>query len=207
MPEEGSGGGGQPVVNSRAATRPPIEARAAKRDAVLNGRDRYSSLVRALQAGREMELGHGQGRFAQWDWNPIARKLIAAIVIGVVLYFGARAAGDWLRQEAVNTWAGPDATVQSGQKLATCPVAATLPPMEVYPNWVSWGGRVLVRTEFVRPGVIDGERYVDTGYQLGELKLVELRNSDAGRAHTEAMIWSGALAGVVYRTMDGCDTP
>jgi hypothetical protein len=210
MPDEASGSsstGPAPAERVRPQ-RPSIEERAARREAIAHGTDRYSSLVRALRAGREMQL---QGRRRRGfrlglDWNPVAGKLLLLVVVVAVAYMGLRFGSEWLRRERVETWSGPDATVTSGQKQAACVEAGLIETIDIYPSWVRWQGRTLLRTDYIRPGVIDGVRYIDTGYSLGDLRLVKLMNSEAGRAGEEAMIWvPGTLGGYVYRTNPNCE--
>ena len=186
-----------------------IAERAARRDRVVGDRDRFSSLVRVLRAGREIPLEprrrRGLAFFDDLAWNPIATRLSILVVVVVLAAIGAKLGGDWLRERSVATWTGPTATVTSGQRLDSCPDAAAIAQVDTYPSWLRYGGHVYIRTDTTRPGLIDGVSYVDSGYRLDHLFLVLLKNTPAGRAGQEVMIWSdGAMAGYVYSQATGC---
>ena len=76
------------------------------------GRDRYSSLLRTLQAGRELPL-QDRRRGLRIAWHPIAGTLLRAVLIGVVLYLGVTTGLRLWRDSRVDAWTGPDATVTS----------------------------------------------------------------------------------------------
>ncbi len=192
-----------------ARARMSIADRAARRDRVVGDRDRFSSLVRVLRAGREIPLEprrhHRLAFFDDLAWNPIATRLTILVIVVVLAAIGAKLGGDWLRERAVATWTGPTAAVTSGQRLESCPDAAAIAQVDTYPNWLRYGGHVYLRTDTTRPGLIDGVSYVDSGYRLDHLFLVLLRNTPAGRAGQEVMIWSdGAMAGYVYTLAASC---
>ena len=187
-----------------------IAERAARRDRLLGDRDRYSSLVRVLQAGREIPVRRRRRRrLAVLDdllgWNPVGTRLVVFVVVALVVIAGLKLGGDWLRERSVSTWSGPDASVTSGQRLDSCPDANAIASIETYPNWLRYGGRLYLRTDTIRPGLIDGVSYVDSGYRLDHLALVLLQNTPDGRARLEVMVWSdGAMAGAVYHVASGC---
>ncbi len=187
-----------------------IAERAARRDRVVTGHDRYSSLVRVLRAGREIPLRPRRRRrlaalFDDLDWHPIATRLVVLVAVVAIVVTGAKLGGDWLRERTVSTWSGPDASVTSGQRLDACPDATAPASVETYPNWVRYGGQLYVRTDDVRPGLVDGVSYLDSGYHLDHLLLVLLEGTPAGRARQELMLWSdGAMAGYVYHVAPGC---
>jgi hypothetical protein len=186
-----------------------IDERAARRDRLVGGRDRYASLVRVLRAGREVPLQPRRRRrlviFDDLAWNPIGTRLVALVVVVVLVLVSVKLGGDWLRERTVSTWSGPDASVTSGQRLDACPAANALASVETYPNWLRYGGRTYLRTDTVRPGLLDGVSYVDSGYRLDGVLLVLLNNTPDGRARQEVMLWSdGAMAGYVYRVAKGC---
>ena len=193
----------------RERERMSIAERAARRDRIVGDRDRYSSLVRVLRAGREIPLQpHPRRRLAFLDdlaWHPIATRLTIVVAVIVLAAVGAKLGGDWVRERTVATWTGPTATVTSGQRLDSCPELTTIAQVETYPNWLRYGGRLYLRTDTVRPGLIDGVSYVDSGYRLDHLFLVLLQNTPAGRARQEVMVWSdGAMAGYAYHEATGC---
>jgi hypothetical protein len=193
----------------RGRHRPPIAERAARRDRLTGGRDRYASLVRALRAGREVPLRPRRRSrlaiFDDLDWHPIGTRLVVLVAAVALVAVGAKLGGDWLRERSVSTWSGPDASVTSGQRLGTCPGVDLPASVETYPNWVRYEGRLYLRSDDVRPGLVDGISYLDSGYRLDHLLLVLLENTPAGRARQEVMVWSdGAMAGYVYRVATGC---
>jgi hypothetical protein len=193
----------------RERGRMSIAERAARRDRLVGDRDRYSSLVRVLRAGREIPLRprrrRGLAFFDDLAWNPIGTRLVVLVAVVVLVVVVAKLGGDWLREQSVATWTGPDASVTSGQRLDACPDVSALASVETYPNWLRYGGRLYLRTDTVRPGLIDGISYVDSGYRLDHLLLVLLQNTPDGRARQEVMVWSdGAMAGYVYHEATGC---
>jgi hypothetical protein len=193
----------------RDRRRMSIAERAARRDRLVGERDRYASLVRVLRAGREIPLRpprrRGLAFFDDLAWNPIGTRLVIVVAVVVLAVLGAKVGGDWVREQSVATWTGPDASVTSGQRLDACADVGALAQVETYPNWLRYGGRLYLRTDAVRPGLIDGISYVDSGYRLDHLLLVLLRNTPAGRAGQEVMVWSdGAMAGYVYGEATGC---
>lgn len=186
-----------------------IADRAARRDRLVGDRDRYSSLVRVLRAGREVPLRprrrRGLAFFDDLAWHPIATRLLVLVVVVALVAVGAKLGGDWLRERSVATWSGPDASVTSGQRLDACPDANALASVETYPSWLRYDGRLYLRSDDVRPGMVDGISYVDTGYRLDHLLLVLLQNTPDGLARQEVMVWSdGAMAGYVYRVAPRC---
>jgi hypothetical protein len=193
----------------RERERMSIAERAARRDRILGDRDRYSSLVRVLRAGREIQLQpRRRRRLAFLDdlaWHPIATRLTIVVAVIVLVAVGAKLGGDWLRERTVATWTGPTASVTSGQRLDSCPDANAIAQVETYPNWLRYDGRLYLRTDTVRPGLIDGISYIDSGYRLDHLFLVLLENTPDGRARQEVMVWSdGAMAGYAYHVATGC---
>lgn len=192
-----------------ARARMSIAERAARRDRLVDDRDRYSSLVRVLRAGREMPLEpRRRRRLAFLDdlaWNPIGTRFAIVVVVLVLVAVAAKLGGDWVRERSVSTWTGPTASVSSGQRLDSCPGVSAISQVETYPNWLRYAGHVYLRTDTTRPGLIDGVSYVDSGYHLDHLYLVLLRNTPAGRAGQEVMVWSdGAMAGYAYEEAPAC---
>jgi hypothetical protein len=180
-----------------------VDERAARRERLVHGRDRYASLVRVLQAGREIPLAPRRRRRlgfpAELAWNPIGTKLVLVVAAALLVLVGIKLGGDWLRERSVATWDGPTAGVDS------CPAADGLASVETYPNWLRYGGRLYLRTDDTRPGLIDGVSYLDSGYHLDNVRLVLLDNTPDGRARQEVMLWSeGAMAGYIYRVAPGC---
>ncbi len=188
-----------------------IEERAARRADVVAGRDRFGALLRTLQAGQELRLRPRGRRWSEklgdWNWHPIGWVLVRAILVLAVLAIVVKVGGDFIRQEKVDTWSGPDASVTSGQQLAGCAAAGAIASVESYPTWVRFGGATYLRTDAIRPGVVNGPDggYKSTGYQLGNLVLVTIENTPDGKARDIVMVYSnGALAGYVYQRATGC---
>ena len=188
------------------APRPSIEERAARRDRIEAAPgDRYRNLLRALRAGREVPLDRDSRM--EWGWHPILWKLLAVIAAGVVLYAGLRIGGDWLRQQRVDTWSGPDAAVQSGQQLATCPGVSAYDD-DVFPNWVRIGTRVYTLSDAIRPVPRPGvgeTTYAESGYSLGSLRLLYDDATPQGLERGYVLVYGPpALAARVYRAVAGC---
>ena len=193
----------------RRPGRMSVGERAARRKRLVYGRDRFSSLVRVLQAGREIPLAPRRRRRlglpADLTWNPIGTKLVLLVAVALLVVVGIKLGGDWLREGSIVTWAGPTADVTSGERLNSCPEADGLASVDTYPNWLRYGGRLYLRTDTTRPGLIDGVAYLDSGYHLDNVRLVLLDNTPDGRARQEVLLWSdGAMAGYIYRVAPGC---
>jgi hypothetical protein len=178
-----------------------VEERAAKRARLEEpDRDRYDSLLRHLRAGREMELEQRRRRTFGLDIHPIAARLVlAAIVIAVVWMLGI-VATDLVRQRVVDTWDGPDASVQSGLLLDGCPVIEF--EEDVYlPSWVRFEGRTYRWADLSVPigSSSIGTTYVPTGYRHDDLELFTVTGTDAVRSGEQVMIRQGdAFVGAIY---------
>jgi hypothetical protein len=166
-----------PTASNR---RPTIEERAERRQRVESGgSDRYTSLVRALRAGKEVPIREREAR--SLEWHPIAGKLLIAAIVGVLAYAAIVAGYNAWRDSRVETWSGPDASVTSGQRLADCPVANALHD-DVFPTWVRYAGHVYVASGGVRPvGTVPTPDFPMAPYQLGELRLHTVANTPDGR--------------------------
>jgi hypothetical protein len=170
--------GSGPAASRR---RPSIDERAERRERVESGgADRYASLVRALRAGQEVPLRERRG--TGLEWHPIASKLLLVAFVAVVAYFSITTAYNAWRDARVETWAGPDASVQSGQRLANCPPANALHD-DVFPTWIRYQGAVFISTGAIRPvGTTPTVSYPSTPYSLGNLRLQTIANTPDGRA-------------------------
>lgn len=190
--------------------RPSIEERARRRSELdAANRDRYEGLLRHLRAGQEIAVEpkrgslHGVGRP---DWHPIAGRLVLAVAVVAALYLALTAAAGWWREERVETWSGPDGTVQSGQRLEGCAELIRLDDA-VLPNWIRYGGAVFQLTEAGLPmGESNiGTSYLETPYALGDLRLFEVRVAGLGPPGSRLIVRNGdAPAGQVYRRLDAC---
>ena len=104
----------------------------------------------------------------------------------------------------VDTWTGPDSTVQSGLRLAGCPDVVF--DEDVYfPSWVRFEGRVYRWGDSLRPLAPSsiGDAYLDTGFANGDLRLYRVANSPAGLAGEQVLLRQGeAPAGAIYVLAD-----
>jgi hypothetical protein len=168
------------------------------------GRDRYSSLLRTLQAGKELPWQQ-QGRRRRLAWHPIAGKLLRVLAVGVLLYIAVTAAlGIW-RDSRVDTWAGPDATVSSGQRLADCPLVGSVRD-DLFPNWIRFSGVVYRLTDTIRPmGFQADPDFPSTGYSLGSMTLYRVLNTPEGQSgDIVAVKLHNSAVGRVYRATRDC---
>jgi len=185
--------------------RPSIAERAARRDEMqARGRDRYATLLRSLQAGQELPLHRRGGRLAV-DWHPILWTLIKVAAVVLVAYVGIRVGTQWLREGRVDTWDGPDATVQSGVRLADCPSVDRI-RVEDFPSWVRFEGSIYRYTGDKRPYVgPETPGFVQTPYTNGSMRLVLIENTPDGKARDTILIWlQDALAGIEYARVPEC---
>jgi len=197
---------GAPPTGDRP--RPSISERAARRDEMrTHGRDRYSALMRSLQAGHELPIYRRRGRITV-NWNPVVWTLVRVAVLVVVAYLVVRVGAQWWRENHVETWSGPDATVQSGVKLADCPVVNTI-RVDDFPSWVSYGGDVYRYVGLRRPYVGSTTAgYTQTPYSAGSLHLALIDNTPEGQALNTILLWfEGAAAGVDYARTPDCSPP
>lgn len=142
-----------------------------------------------------MELERRRRRSFGLDIHPIAaRILVAAIVVAIVWVVGI-ALTDVVRQRVVDTWEGPDATVQSGLILEGCPAIAF--EEDVYlPSWVRFEGQVYRWADLNVPiGTRSiGDTFLPTGYRHDDLELFRV----AARTD-QVMIRQGeAIVGAIY---------
>jgi hypothetical protein len=188
--------------------RPSIAERAARREQLYaGGRDRYGALLRSLQAGRELPLYRRGGRLS-FDWHPVLWTLVKVAVVVGFAYLAVRAGAQWWRENHVDSWAGPSATVQSGVRLTDCAIVDII-RVDDFPSWVTFEGSVYRYTGLKRPYIgPETPGYTATEYSNGAMRLVLLENTPAGRSRDEIMIWlDGALAGIVYARTPECSPP
>jgi hypothetical protein len=148
--------------------------------------DRYGTLLEGLRGSGDAPGGANPS--APKDpvhWHPIAiRLVIAAIVVAAVYTAGVFGFG-LLRDARVDTWTGPDAAVQSGQRLTGCPEVEQVTD-DVFPSWIRYGGAVYRLAGAVAPIGADtgvGEtKYTETGYSFGPFRLLVDDRTEAGRA-------------------------
>lgn len=190
-----TGGSGRPSIAERAARREEMQA---------PGRDRYAALLRSLRAGHELPLRGRDGRLAL-DWHPILWTLIKVTAVVLVAYLAIRVGTQWLREGRVVTWDGPDVTVQSGVRLANCPIVDRI-RVDDFPSWVLFGGSIYRYSGYLRPYLGPGTPgFVQTPFMSGALRLVLIENTPDGRARDTILIWlQGSLAGIQYVRTPEC---
>lgn len=187
--------------------RPSIAERAARRDELqATGRDRYGALLRSLQAGHELPIRRRGGRITV-NWHPVLWTLVRLAVVVVLAYAAIRLGTQWWRENHVDTWSGPDAAVQSGVRLSSCPIADSI-RVDEFPSWVRWNGVVYryigLRTPYVGPETVG---YTQTPYANGSMHLVTIENTPDGQARTVVLLWDeGAIAGVQYLKTPECSS-
>jgi hypothetical protein len=204
----GSPGTASGVPPTEEHPRPSIAERAARREEMqAHGRDRYSSLLRTLQAGRELPLSRRGGRI-RINWHPVLWTLVRVAIVVIFAYATIRVTTQWWRENNVVTWSGPDATVQSGVRLANCPVIDGI-RVDDFPSWVTYGGSVYRYTGWKRPFVgPDTPGYTLTPYVNGSMHLITIENTPDGVARDTVLVWlDGALAGVEYARTPECSPP
>ncbi|MBA2254730.1 MAG: hypothetical protein H0W07_06425 [Chloroflexi bacterium] len=190
---------------SRSRGRPTVEERAAQRERLSSdGSDRYARLILALRQGRPEPMG--RERSYPLRWHPIARKLLIAAITIAIAYLSVRVGLDLIRERRIDTWAGPDTTVQSGQRLAGCPAIDSLND-NVFPSWIRYGGRVYALGNQLRP-VVDSRSSpgpAESGYTLGEMRLLLDNDTPAGRSRDIViLVLPTSRAGQVFRVVPDC---
>ena len=196
---------GTPGGDGSHRNRATIAERAARRDTLeASGADRYDSLLRHLAGDRELPAARRAGIGARW--HPIARRLLVFVLIVAGLYLAFTLAADTVREFRVDTWAGPDATVTSGQRLDDCP-AFVRNGDAVFPNWIRFDGKVFHHVGAQLPvGETNiGTYYVDAGYTLGNLRIYRVTTEGLGELGTRILVRAGlAPAGGLYGAIPGC---
>jgi hypothetical protein len=186
-------------------TRRSVSERAAQRDRMQRvGRDRYSSLLHTLHAGRELPL-QPRRRGRRLVWHPIAGKLLAAAFIVVLAYLAVTTGLAVWREGRVDTWSGPDASVTSGQKLADCPAAGSV-RSDLFPSWIRFDSKVYLLSDTIRPmGFKPDPDFPSTGYSLGSMTLFRILNTPDGQSgRIVAVKVASSAVGRVYNLASGC---
>ena len=161
-------------------------------------------MLRHLQAGREIPIQPRRPRFGGLDIHPSAGKVVLVAIIVAVAWILAINVTNYLRQDRVDTWTGPDATVQSGLRLAGCPEVAFLEDV-YFPSWIRFEGKVFRWADNLLPIGSNsvGKSYLPTGYRNGDLELLRIASNPEGRAGNEILVRQGtAMAGAVYVKSD-----
>ena len=167
------------------------------------GRDRYSSLLRTLQAGQELPWQQ-QRRGRRITWHPIAGTLLRVALVGVLLYFGVTAAIGLWRDSRVEVWAGPDASVTSGQRLEGCALISVRD--DIFPSWIRLDGTIYRLTETIRPmGFQPDADFPPTGYTLGTMTLYRIANTPEGQSgNIVAVKLETSAVGRIFRATPDC---
>lgn len=193
------------------ARRPSIDERRARREELdASGRDRYDSLLRHLQAGRQLPLEpRASRRLPRLDVHRVGLRILAIAAVVAALWIGAIVVNDRLREGQIDAWSGPDATVRSGASLAGCDLGA--PPVDtVFPGWIVYEGRVYRWADLSAP-ITDSsipDSYLPTDYRLGDLRLYLIESSQSGRDLERILVRNGtANAGAVYLWAPQCSAP
>lgn len=186
--------------------RPSVEERASRRDQIARAQpDRFRSLLWALSSGRAVPVG--RRRSVRLSWNPIFWTLVRLALVIAILYLAVDLASGWVRQQRVETWSGPDTSVQSGQQLDSCPIVSTFRDA-TFPNWVRYGGSLYMMTTGIRPvphPEVGATTYTESGYTLGSLRLLIDENTAPGRNLDYILLYvPPAKAARVYDRLDVC---
>jgi hypothetical protein len=167
------------------------------------GRDRYSSLLRTLQAGQELPWQQ-QRRGRRITWHPIAGTLLRAAIVAILLYVAVTAGLGLWRDSRVEVWSGPDASVTSGQRLADCPLISVR--NDIFPSWIRFDGMIYRLTETIRPmGFEPDADFPATGYTLGSMTLYRIANTPDGQSGKIMVVKLDTSAvGQIYRATPDC---
>jgi len=168
------------------------------------GRDRYSSLLRTLQAGQELPWRQRPSA-RRFSWHPIAGKLLRAAIVVVLLYAAVTAGLGLWRDQRLDVWSGPDGSVMSGQRLDDCPLVGSVRD-DTFPNWIRFDGTLYRLTDTVRPmGFQPDAAFPPTGYALGSMTLYRTVRTPEGVAGTIVLVkLDNAPVGRVYRATPDC---
>ena len=141
----------------------------------------------------------------RFEWNPVAWALLR-VVTAVVAVWALVVGGLTIwRELRVDTWAGPDAAVTSGQRLEGCEAHLTFRD-PIFPAWIRFEGDVFVGADQIRPvGDAPYEGYTVTGYTLGQLELLRDGRTPAGQAGDQiVMKLVGVGVGEMYVREPDC---
>jgi len=148
-------------------------------------RDRYGSLMESLRSGAE-ESRHApaqrplvpprRGVSAVWrGWHPVARTFLVIAIAAAVIYGALLIGTGFLRSGRVDTWTGPDASVQSGLTLAGCPQVEGRGDA-IFPSWIRYRGSVNASTGGLAPigttWQYGATRFAESEYRLGSTRLL-----------------------------------
>lgn len=182
-----------------------IAERAARRERAEHaGRDRYDSLLRQLRAGREIPVT--RRRAGRVEWHPVARWLLVTAALVAVAYLAISFVAATIRDNRVDTWAGPTGDVTSGQKLATCPLVPRRNDA-MFPTWIRYDGGLFIQADAALPlGATNiGKYYLDSGYTNNALRIYDVVVGGMGQRGSHILVRAGeAPAAELYRRLEGC---
>ncbi|MEO5885657.1 MAG: hypothetical protein ABIQ58_09115 [Candidatus Limnocylindrales bacterium] len=138
------------------------------------------------------------------DIHPSAGRILLSALAIVVLWYVAVFVTDRLREGRVDTWTGPDATVQSGLRLDGCQDIAFNEDV-YFPSWVRFEGGIFRWSDSLSPIGPNsvGRSFIATGYRSGDLELFRVANNPEGLAGRQIMLRQGtASAGAIYVLSD-----
>jgi hypothetical protein len=125
----------------------------------------------------------------------------------VALGYGAFAlVAGFLRDNRVETWRGPDATVESGQHLAGCPALDARSDV-YFPTWIRFEGKVFgwANASYPIGNVSIPTSFAPTDYVHDDLRIYRVRSTPEGRNGAVILVRQGeAPAGALYRLEPGC---
>jgi hypothetical protein len=127
---------------------------------------------------------------------------VVVVVVVALGYVATLFTNEFLRSSRVDTWAGPDASVQSGLALASCPAAEGLCD-GTFPSWVRYRDDVYASTGRIAPigtaWQYGQTPYAESDYRLGSIRLLlEGPASGAAAADTVLLLQEPAPAARLY---------
>jgi hypothetical protein len=140
------------------------------------------------------------------DIHPSAGKVVGLALVVFLAYAAFAAVAGFLRDNRVDTWQGPDATVQSGQHLAGCPAVDARSDV-YFPSWIRFEGKVFSWASASYPmGDLNiPKSYVATDYAHDDLRIYRVESTPEGRDGKAIIVRQGeAPAGALYRLEPGC---
>jgi hypothetical protein len=132
--------------------------------------------------------------------------LVRVVLVAALVYLALTTALNLWRDQRVDTWSGPDATVTSGQRLEGCPEASEFQD-PIFPAWVRYQGMVYGGTEAIRPvGSNADNAYPVSGYRLGSMGLLRVANTPDGQAGRQILLkLDSSLTGQLYVRLPACE--
>jgi hypothetical protein len=140
------------------------------------------------------------------DVHKVGPRLLALAVVVAVLWIGAIVVTDRLKADHVDTWDGPDATVQSGLRLEGCDLPGFLED-SVFPAWIRYQGHVYRWADLSAP-ISSGSvprLYTPTGYRHGDKVMYRITASDPAVTQERIVVRNGdSDAAAVYLLVPAC---